>query len=1561
MEQLYLEQLIVKPMPKKQGKFLVKFKEIHQPSEEVTNEVPEIAKVKIVDKRNEMKIDRQMVLDRLKNKNVFNIRKQEPVQKVPIIGDEIIKISVKKPTKIKENIIIEQEKQAVEAELEEKAEAELEEKAEAAEAELEEKVEAVEAAETELEEKAEAVEAEKEALQKEKRNRKKKLIAPSRIFIPKINEEIKNKKIGKHTVEERLPKPEKIVIKTSPYYMNNRRIFIQKMREMFKDYTKDLESSNGSISCSSNKSDSTSLMTHQKIVRDYLNLYTPYRGLLIYHGLGSGKCLKKGTPVMMSNGEIKNVENIKEGDSLMGDDSKPRNVLSLARGRDKMYDIIPKIGEKYTVNQEHILCLRVSDFPKMNNHSNNYTIQWIENNEFCSKMFIFNENNENFIKLDAEMFYQKILNSTKTSDNVLEIAVKDYLKLSKQKKALLKGYKLPIDFAEKELSNDPYNMGNWLVNNANNIPMEYKCNSRENRLKLLAGILDSAANVKKKGFEIIQNNETLIDDIMFLARSLGYSCYTTIKKDSLLKLYINGNDLHKIPMQNPTKKVIINKEVNQKNCLETEIKVVCVGEDEYYGFMIDENCRFMLGDFTVTHNTATSIAIAEGMKSSKSVMIMTPAALKMNYFSEIKKYGDPLYRKNQYWEFITVDGKPEYIDILENALSIPRETFLKNRGAWMVDVTKPPNFSELSSVDQESIDDQLNLMIRSKYIDINYNGLTKNKINALTEDDTKNPFDDKVVIIDEAHNFVSRIVNKIKKPNSNSFKLYDYLMKAKNARIVLLTGTPIINYPNEIGILFNILRGSIKTWIFPITVKTGEKINKEEILKIFDKESFRHYDYVEYSDNKLIITRNPFGFMNTKKRGPVAKKGGTINTLITSLLNGGKTKKKRENKASKSKGTKKQRQDISNEPYSMKNGVIKINYRHEEEIEDDARVDILDRVAPQYHKGGEGEFEKYNGVKLEESGALNDDDFVKEVKRILKKYKLEIIEGLIDVKYYKSLPDDAESFLSMFVDIDTGSMTNENLFKKRILGLTSYFRSAQEKLLPRFVLNDEIVDVDENEKKTLTSNKNIHLVPIEMSENQFANYVKIRTMEIDQEKENRKNKKKAANKEGEDDLYKISSTYRIFSRAACNFSFPPEIIRPHPEKKTDELTENDLDNVDKNILIETDAYLDEDDLVNQNDVEELNYKKRIDNALAKLAESDYLLKDNLQKYSPKFVKLLENIQNDENKGLHLIYSQFRTIEGIGILKLILEANGYSEFKIKKNISTDKWELIEKEGEEGKSKFVLYTGTENAEEKEVIRNIYNSNWGIVPPEIVEKIQQKSSNNYYGEIIKIFMITSSGAEGINLKNTRFVHIVEPYWHNVRVEQVVGRARRICSHEDLPDELRTVKVYLYVTVFSEIQKTDKKTIEIMLHDVSRINGRSITTDESLYEMSQIKEGINKQILKSIKETAIDCNVYNTKKLKGNDDEELICYGSNFGKLESNDFISYPTLEKDASEKEELNVKQQKIKLKDTKEINGVKYKIDPATNTLYDAEIFENTKQLVKVGELKKVGKKMLVELL
>uniref|UniRef100_A0A6C0ESW3 Helicase ATP-binding domain-containing protein n=1 Tax=viral metagenome TaxID=1070528 RepID=A0A6C0ESW3_9ZZZZ len=1250
MEQLYLEQMIVKPMPKKQAIINVKFGD--NKKEEEPEKMPK-RKMEIVDKRNEMNINIDMVLERLNKKNLFDVRVLEPPTKSVVMGDEIR--IIRKPEKQMQKLVIGEEKEIEELDIlgkeidemefeKEEPEKEEEEPEEPEEPEKEEKEEPEK--EEEAEEEPEKEEKPKKGEKKEKKKRALKAPKVKRTIDTAMTEEIKNFKMGTHTIEQRLPKTEKIIVKTSSYYMNNRRIFIQKLREMFKDYTKELDSAaKNDVTCSKSTNSEFGLMTHQKIVRDYLNLYTPYRGLLLYHMLGSGK-------------------------------------------------------------------------------------------------------------------------------------------------------------------------------------------------------------------------------------------------------------------------------------------------------------------------TASAIALAEGMKSGKSIVVMTPASLKMNFFSELKKYGDPIYKKNQYWEFISTEGKPEYIDILENVLSIPREVFEKNRGAWMVDVTKSPNFADLSSSDQENIDEQLNLMIRNKYIDINYNGLTKNKMDALTENGSVNPFDNKVVIIDEAHNFVSRIVNKIKKPASISFKLYDYLMKATNARVVLLTGTPIINYPNEIGILFNILRGSIKTWSFPITVKSGGKVNKEEILKMFDEEKFKNYDYVDYTDNKVIITRNPFGFVNTKKRGPYNKKnGGSMATMMTSLF-GGKSEKKRKISAKKQQKVKKQRVTKKNkeeeEPFTIEKGVIKINYRPEEDIEDDAKVDVLDRVAPEYHKGGDKEFEKYNGVKLDETGNMSDDDFVKEVKRILNKNKLEVISGLIEVKHHKSLPDDAETFLSTFVDIETGEIKNENTFKKRILGLTSYFRSAQEKLLPSFVKTSD--------------NKTIHVVPVEMSEHQFSSYLKIRKTEIEQEKESRKNAKKKVKKGDDEDIYKISSTYRIFSRAACNFTFPNSVERPLPDKPTNELNEDEIDAVSKEILLENDTYMDEEDVEKITEVEMTNYKKRIDTALSMLAydpnksedEEQFLSKEGLKKYSPKFLKLLENIQNEENKGLHLIYSQFRTIEGIGILKLILEANGYAEFKIKKDISSDKWEIIEKEDADGKPRFVLYTGTETADEKEIIRNIYNSAWNLVPPEIVDKIKEKSANNFYGEIIKLFLITSSGAEGINLKNTRFVHIVEPYWHSVRIDQVIGRARRICSHEDLPEELRTVEVFLYLSVFTEKQKTDKNSIEIMIHDISKIDQKSITTDQSLYEIAQIKDNINQKILKSIKETSIDCNVYNTKKSKGKDDEQLICYGSNFGKLESNNFISYPTLEKDMSEKEELNIVQQKIKLKDTKEINGVKYKVDPATNILYDKELFDNNKQLVKVGELKKVGKKILVEL-
>jgi hypothetical protein len=159
--------------------------------------------------------------------------------------------------------------------------------------------------------------------------------------------------------------------------------------------------------------------------------------------------------------------------------------------------------------------------------------------------------------------------------------------------------------------------------------------------------------------------------------------------------------------------------------------------------------------------TCSSIAIAEGIKNEKQIMIMTPASLRSNYIEELKKCGDYLYKKNQYWEFISTKTHPQYVEYLSTILKLPQEYLKTNGGAWFINIKKQPNYDTLDFEDQQKINNQLDKMISYKYQFINYNGLRSSHLNGLTNGGTLNPFSNKVIIIDEAHNFISRIVNKL--------------------------------------------------------------------------------------------------------------------------------------------------------------------------------------------------------------------------------------------------------------------------------------------------------------------------------------------------------------------------------------------------------------------------------------------------------------------------------------------------------------------------------------------------------------------------------------------------------------------------------------------------------------------------------------------------------------------------------------------------------------------------------------------------------------------------------
>jgi hypothetical protein len=868
--------------------------------------------------------------------------------------------------------------------------------------------------------------------------------------------------------------------------------------------------------------------------------------------------------------------------------------------------------------------------------------------------------------------------------------------------------------------------------------------------------------------------------------------------------------------------------------------------------------------------TCSSIAIAEGLKNAKPIIVLTPASLQVNYREELKKCGDELYKKNQYWEFIHTGtgtgtgtgADADLVDTLAKVLTLSVDHIRKNGGAWMVNMSKPSNYDQLSAIDKLKLDAQIEQMISHKYRFIKYNGLRASHLTELTKNNTINPFDDSVVIVDEAHNLVSRIVNKLgKKKGSIGLTLYQLLMKAKNVKIVLLSGTPIINYPNEISILFNILRGYITSWSFKLDILADRQINTAYLQSLFKSTVLGGHilDYLEYKSTSttLVITRNPFGFVN--------KAAAKDNS--------------------------------------------------------------------------------YAGVKFEigERGEISDDTFVKLVTAILKKNSIKV--QAVAMQEYKALPDTLDAFKGYFLQ-ESGELKNMNMFKRRILGLTSYFRSAQESLMPRY-------------KKENPAD--FQLIRIEMSDFQFGVYEEARALERNQEKKNAQNKK--LKKPGVEGLYEeTTSTYRIFSRAFCNFVFPrPLIKRPMPDKKNKKGEELDLaeaiedaDEDDLDAVSEKEKAARDEEFAGEGEGEGEGeagaagpgaYKDRIQQALQQLEKDGkkYLSPDGLQVYSPKFLHMLENIQDVDHEGIHLIYTQFRALEGIGILKLVLEANGFTQFKIKK--VGENWELAIPEADAGKPTFALYTGTESPEEKEIIRNVLNGAWKYVPETVVKKLKLIAPNNTLGEIIKVLMITSSGAEGISLKNVRYVHITEPYWHPVRTEQVIGRARRICSHQGLPEELRTVNVFLYLMTFSKKQLEGPETIELRLKDISRKDGSPVSTDEAIYEIACAKEDITNSILKAVKEASIDCTLH----LKSNASEKLQCFS--FGSNNPAKFGVELAIENEQSDEiADRNKKAVEWKAK-ILELGGTKYALHPQTNEVYDLESYMNQRPL-KVGNLVKM---------
>jgi hypothetical protein len=177
------------------------------------------------------------------------------------------------------------------------------------------------------------------------------------------------------------------------------------------------------------------------------------------------------------------------------------------------------------------------------------------------------------------------------------------------------------------------------------------------------------------------------------------------------------------------------------------------------------------------------------------------------------------------------------------------------------------------------------------------------------------------------------------------------------------------------------------------------------------------------------------------------------------------------------------------------------------------------------------------------------------------------------------------------------------------------------------------------------------------------------------------------------------------------------------------------------------------------------------------------------------------------------------------------------------------------------RFILFTGEGSMPRRELILNIFNGNFDKLPQAIRTPLEP-FTNNTSGMICWVIGITGAGAEGISLKCCRSVHIMEPYWNNVRLEQVKGRAIRICSHKDLPYDEREVEIFTYYTIFSQ----DQIDTNLIDQTIQNADGTK-TSDENVYDVSMKKDKINNAFLRIMKEAAVDCN------LNQADNNDVIC----------------------------------------------------------------------------------------
>ena len=1034
--------------------------------------------------------------------------------------------------------------------------------------------------------------------------------------------------------------------------------------------------------------------------------------------------------------------------------------------------------------------------------------------------------------------------------------------------------------------------------------------------------------------------------------------------------------------------------------------------------------------------SGASIMTAEGFRN-KRLVIMLPKSIRKNYEDEIATFGDITYRKQYHWCFIPVNltnskaHNKKIFNIFENK---GVSTFLLKqilttrddgqKGIWMIDTTKTnPNYDRLTPESRDELDIQIEKLYKYKYTFIHYNAgayvltsILKNllpnynaiktelfgrkKDSQLSKKDklalleyiynpetaAENPFNNKVIIIDEIHNLSSMMAGN----GFNGPILYEMIMRAKNCRIILLSGTPVINYSYELAIIFNMLRGYIDS--YRLTVDKDSGWNAAELRELINRIPTIDRFIINPTQKHIEITRNPVGFINNysgsnkigvRKQTEDVRNDFDKNIFITnvvkileqegyvlksqvehtqySMFPSGLVQQSNKHSFLSNSGAREESEEIFNQKY--------IDY-DTFKVKDSARTDFKSRIL--------GLVSHYNEISgIDEATGSN--------------YFPEIIETTPEETsvhmsdYQFKLYSDARDIERDLEEKQKRkkSMQNDAVASKS----ASYFRVLSRQtgifVFPPTIHRPRPTDF-KNSEKNIGKHKSIKNIASNITKEELKTHLLlICNAEND-------TKKQELIAQFVDDIRDNEQKLEILSQMTSIVS--GEQLSTF-EEQIDLLCSKGLeicgDYDDCGIDIG----------------EEIKYNDACMQAIDAL-EIENLLSNsdaiyNLATLSPKYAKIIENIGN--TPGLVFGYSQFRSVEGIEIFSRALMAYGYSRFLVtddgnienESNIdigmkvryledstsatwttvtvteindngtySLDNMERQFSRDEIFKCYYALWTGTESIEQRSVVQEVFNS-----------------MENMYGQRCLILLATSSGAEGISLKNVRQVHIMEPYWNRVRTNQVIGRARRIKSHIHLKKYQQNVKVFEYIIQFTpeqlsgswgnalnindfeteddenefgeqETEKQRKERFQAEIDAISRIireKDDGLSSDESLTAIAEKKSSILYDFLKLIKEAAIDCNYNKIDNLTSNPEEysseNFRCFNVIPG-VEGDPQYVYklePSWKIDSSATESLTTQREKILIQPLSLSNGKKI-----FALVFIDEQYDSVRDMLNIGE-------------